>query len=87
MENNERIFIGPGFEFKSDADDNIYNIHSRYLAKVIECEEQSIKQAIVDYAKEKYKDEAITLWFIDKETADEIIDLGIKEFARRHNND
>lgn len=84
----ERIhFKGQGIEFKSDDDCNIFSICKRYIAKVIDCEEQSIKQAIIDYAKEKYKGEAVTLWFIDEETAEEIIDLGIKEFARRHNNE
>lgn len=86
MENDEIKFIGPGIEFTADDDDSIYSIHRRFIAKVVDCEEKSVKQAIIDYAREKYKGEAITLWFIDKETADEIIDLGIKEFARRHNN-
>ena len=87
MENNERKFIGPGFEFKSDDDCNIFGICKRYIAKVIDCEEQSIKQAIIDYAKAKYKGENITLWLIDEKVAKEIIDLGIKEYSRRYNNE
>lgn len=86
MENDEIKFVGPGFEFKPDDDDNMYSIHRRFIAKVVDCEEKSVKQAIIDYAKEKYKGEVVNLWLIDKDTADEIIDLGIKEFARRHNN-
>lgn len=86
MERDEIKFIGPGFEFKSDDDANMYSIHRRFIAKVVDCEEKSVKQAIIDYAREKYKGEYVNLRFIDKETAEEIIDLGIKEFARRHNN-
>lgn len=86
MEKDEIKFIGPGFEFKSDDDANMYSIHRRFIAKVVDCEEKSIKQAIIDYAREKYKGESVNLWLIDKETAEEIIDLGIKEFTRRHNN-
>lgn len=86
MKNDEIKFIGPGFEFKSDDDANMYSIHRRFIAKVVDYEEKSVKQAIIDYAKEKYKGEAVNLWLIDKKTAEEIIDLGIKEFARRHNN-
>ena len=64
----------------------MYSIHRRFIAKVVDCEEKSVKQAIIDYVREKYKGECVNLRFIDKETAEEIIDLGIKEFTRRHNN-
>ena len=86
MEKDEIKFIGPGFEFKSDDDANMYSITRRFIAQVVDYEEKSVKQAIIDYARRKYIDEAVSLWLIDKETAEEIIDLGIKEFTRRHNN-
>ena len=35
MKNDEIKFIGPGFEFKSDDEDNMYSIHGRFRNKRI----------------------------------------------------
>lgn len=40
MKNDEIKFISPGFEFKSDDNTNMYSIRRRFIAKVIDCEEE-----------------------------------------------
>lgn len=63
--------------------DEVISITKKIVAQVVEETDMLLKEAIINYAKQKYKGEEIEFYFIDKKVADEIIDLGLAEYTKR----
>lgn len=58
------------------------------IKQVVAKDDEHTKQVMKEYAMQKSKEigEKINMCFIDKEIVDEIIELGIQEYSRRHNH-
>lgn len=66
-------------------EDTIFSINQKIIAQVVDEKDKYLKDVLTKYAVEQSKKmgEQIELMFIDKSIADEIIDLGIKEYMKR----
>lgn len=71
-----------------ETEKQFYSLSETLWTKIVERDNENIKQLIRDYAMERSAilGERITVRFLDKETVDEIIELGTQEYLRRHNN-
>lgn len=63
--------------------DEVLSITKKIITQVVEETDQHLKEAIINYAKQKHKGEELEFYFIDKKVADEIIDLGVAEYTKR----
>lgn len=65
-------------------ENGVYSISKTISACVVDAMDHALKNAMVDYAKKRSKElgKEIEIIFIDKHIADEIIDLGIKEYMK-----
>jgi len=66
-------------------EDVMHSYTQKLIAQVVDEKDKYLKETIVKYAQKqaKQKGEQIEVLFIDKDIADEIIDLGIKEYMKR----
>lgn len=65
---------------------DIFTIQSRIFTAIVDTrDEQTIKE-IKEYVKNKYKNEDVDVVLLDEKKVDEIVQLGIAEYKRRHRN-
>lgn len=66
-------------------DDKVYSFTQRIIAEVVDEKDTFLRKVITDYATKKSKEmgEKIEVLFIDKSVADEIINLGIREYMKK----
>lgn len=65
--------------------DEIFSFTQKLIVQVVDEKEKYIKEVIVKYAQEQSKKLGgqVDVLFIDKSVADEIIDLGVREYLKR----
>lgn len=69
-----------------DIGTDIFTIQSRIFTAIVDTrDEQTIKE-IKEYFKNKYKNEDVEVILLDEKKVDEIVQLGIAEYKRRHRN-
>lgn len=68
-----------------DCNSSVYSYQETIFKQFVKKNDEDIKRALIDYAK-KYvetKNKHVRFLFLDQDIAEEIIDLGIKEYLRR----
>lgn len=70
----------------NDIETNIFIIQSRMITAIVDTRDKQIIKEIKVYAKNKYKNEDVEVILLDEKKVDEIVQLGIAEYKRRHRN-
>lgn len=64
--------------------EDMCTINQTIISQIVSETDKYTKQVIRDYVMQQYPKGNVQLNFINKEIVDEIIDLGIQEYIRRH---
>lgn len=83
MDNKYERFEPKFFE-NVDINDNIFSFQETIYKAIVKQDDEHTKQVIKDYVRKKYTKENVRIDFLDEEIVDEIIELGIQEYLRRH---
>lgn len=71
-------------DWMQDEDDiNCVTYNQRVIKAVVKQEDEATKQVIKDYVLREYPNQNVRVDFINKDTVDEIIMLGLAEYQRR----
>lgn len=68
-----------------DCNSSVYSYQETIFKQFVKKNDEDTKKALIDYAK-KYvetKNKRVRFLFLDQDIAEEIINLGIKEYLRR----
>lgn len=68
-------------ELEEDIDCVMYS--QRVIKAIVKQDDEATKQAIKDYVLREYPNQNVRVDFLNKDTVDEIIKLGIAEYQRR----
>lgn len=63
---------------------SIPNYVETVMKQIVKRDDEATRQAIKDYVRIKYPNGNARIDFLDEEVVNEIIDLGISEYLRRH---
>ena len=65
-------------------ENGIYKITDYVIKEIAKKEDEDTRKMIIEYAKTRFPRKDVSIEFYDEEMIEEIIDLGIKEYLRRH---
>ena len=65
-------------------ENGIYKITDYVIKEIVKKEDEDTKKMIIEYAKTRFPRQNVSIEFYDEEMIEEIIDLGIQEYLRRH---
>lgn len=66
-----------------DKNDDFIDFRERMIKEIVKKDDEYTKQAIRDYFTKRYPKENLRFDFLDEETVNEIINLGISEYQKR----
>lgn len=65
-------------------ENGIYKITDYVIKEIVKKEDEDTGKMIIEYAKTRFPRQNVSIEFYEEEMIEEIIDLGIKEYLRRH---
>lgn len=65
-------------------ENGIYKITDYVIKEIVKKEDEDTRKMIIEYAKTRFPRQNVSIEFYEEEMIEEIIDLGIKEYLRRH---
>ena len=65
-------------------ENGIYKITDYVIKEIVKKEDEDTRKMIIEYAKTRFPRKNVSIEFYEEEMIEEIIDLGIKEYLRRH---
>ena len=65
-------------------ENGIYKITDYVIKEIVKKEDEDTRKMIIEYAKTRFPRQTVSIEFYEEEMIEEIIDLGIKEYLRRH---
>lgn len=65
-------------------ENGIYKITDYVIKEIVKKEDEDTRKMIIEYAKTRSPRKNVSIEFYEEEMIEEIIDLGIKEYLRRH---
>ena len=65
-------------------ENEIYKITDYVIKEIVKKEDEDTRKMIIEYAKTRFPRKNVSIEFYEEEMIEEIIDLGIKEYLRRH---
>ena len=69
---------------KIEYENGTYKIINYVIKEIVKKEDEDTRKMIIEYAKTRFPRKDVSIEFYDEEMIEEIIDLGIKEYLRRH---
>lgn len=65
-------------------ENGIYKITDYVIKEIVKKEDEDTRKMIIEYAKTRFPRKNVSIEFYEEEMIEEIIDLGIQEYLRRH---
>lgn len=69
---------------KIEEENGTFKIIDYVIKEIVKKEDEDTRKMIIEYAKTRFPRKDVSIEFYDEEMIEEIIDLGIKEYLRRH---
>lgn len=85
MQINKIVFNEKTFDESNDIN-SILGYQERVIKAIVKKDDENTRQVIKDYFIKKYPKENLRFDFMDEETVNKIINLGIAEYQERQKN-
>ena len=69
---------------KLEYENGIYKLTDYVIKQMVKKDDEDTRKMIIEYAKTRFPMKNVSIELYDEETIEEIIDLGIQEYLRRH---
>ena len=69
---------------KIEEENGTFKIIDYVIKEIVKKEDEDTRKMIIEYAKTRFPRKDVSIEFYDEEMIEEIIDLGIREYLRRH---
>lgn len=69
---------------KIEYENGTYKIINYVIKEIVKKDDDDTRKMIIEYTKTRFPMKDVSIEFYDAETIEEIIDLGIQEYLRRH---
>ncbi len=69
---------------KLEYENGIYKLTDYVIKQIVKKDDEDTRKMIIEYAKTRFPMKNVSIELYDEETIEEIIDLGIQEYLRRH---